>query len=129
MTIIALTSCKTIQAKPPRPALLEHSSPEIRIVLEQAVGSLMNSQPIKLADNVFTQKSTIIVESLQAKDSRGNMLDGREIRRADTVSLLVEDGKCYVRHDQSGHITLLINISCKPKLQSSKITDRFKPTY
>jgi hypothetical protein len=97
------------------PALLEHSSSEIRIVLEQAIGNLINSPPIKLADNVFTNKSTVIVEPRQPKDSRGNLLDGWEIRPADIFSLLTEDGKCYIKHDQSRRVNLLDNISCKAK--------------
>ena len=55
MATIMFTNCKTIQAHESRPALLEYSSPEIRSILEQAIGSLINSHPIKLADNVFTQ--------------------------------------------------------------------------
>ncbi|MGY8863146.1 MAG: hypothetical protein ACKVJ2_10990, partial [Pseudomonadales bacterium] len=60
-----------------------------------------------------TQKNTIIIEPNQPKDSRGTLLDGREIRQADTVSLLTKNGKCYLKHDQSGNIKLLENINCK----------------
>jgi hypothetical protein len=114
MTIIVLSSCKTLQVEPPRPALLEHSSPETRIVLEQAIGSLLNSQPIKLADNVFTQKNTVIVERSQPSNNQRILLDGRDIRPADTFSLLIKNSQCYLQHNQSGQIKVMGLLNCTP---------------
>jgi hypothetical protein len=108
-----LSSCKTTQAEPSAPALLVLSSSETRIILEQAIGDLMNSQAVKLADNVFIQKSTVIIDRRYPYDSRGNLLDGREVRQADTVTLLTEDAKCYVRHNQSGNIKLVESLRCQ----------------
>lgn len=95
------------------PALLKSPSADNRLLLESAIGDLLNSQPIKLADNVFTLKSTIIIEPKQSMDNRGNLLDGREIRQADTFTLLFEDDKCYLKHDQSEQTKLLVDIRCK----------------
>ena len=110
-----LSNCKATQAEALVPALLGHVSPKTRTILEQAIGNLLNSQAIKLADNVFTKKSTVIIDRHQPKDSRGNLLDGREMRQADTVSLFTGDGACYVKHDQSGNIALINSINCKAK--------------
>lgn len=104
----------TEQTKPVE-ALLEQPSAKSRRILEDAIGNLLNSQPVKLADSVFTVKSSIIIEATQPKDSHGNLLDGRENRQADTFSLLTENEKCYLKHDQSGHIKLLTDINCKAK--------------
>jgi hypothetical protein len=111
--LLILSSCLTTEPLHPVEALLEQPSAQSRLILEKAIGDLLNSQPVKLADNVFTQKSTVIIESNQPKDNQGRLLDGRETRQADTFSLLTEDAKCYVKHEQSGHIILLVNISCK----------------
>jgi hypothetical protein len=113
--LIIMSSCLTTLAEHPVAALLEQPSIPSSLILEKAIGKLLNSQPLKLADNVFTIESTVIIESNQPKDNQGRLLDGREFRQADTFSLLTEDGKCYVRHEQSGHIILLGNISCKGK--------------
>jgi hypothetical protein len=99
----------------PVEAILDESSLQSRHILEKAIGNLLNSQPIKLADNVFTSKSTVIIESNLPKDNQGRVMDGREIRLADTFSLLTADEKCYLKHVQSEQITLLNNISCKAK--------------
>lgn len=110
-----LSSCLATQPVHPVEALLEQPSAESRLILENAIGNLLNSQPIKLADTVFTIKSSVIIERSQPRDSRGNLLDGRETRPVDTVSLFTEDGKCYLKHDQSGFVKLINNISCKAK--------------
>jgi hypothetical protein len=115
MLLLMLSSCLTTQPSQPLEALLEHPSSESRLILEKSIGDLLNSQPVKLADSVFTKNSTVIIESRQPKNGSGNLLDGREIRQADTFVLLTEDGKCYLKHDQSGHTTLLEDISCKAK--------------
>jgi hypothetical protein len=107
---LVLSSCSATQ---PLPALLEQPSVKTRVLLENAVGDLFNSQPIKLTDNAFLEKSIIIIEHSKPKDNQGNLLDGREIREADTVSLLILNGECYVRHNQNWHIKLVPNVSCK----------------
>ena len=110
-----LSSCLATQLSQPAPALIESPSADTRLLLESNIGQLLNSQPIKLSNNVFVQKSTVIIDRHQPKDSRGNLLDGREVRQADTVSLLIEDGKCYLKHEQSGNIRLVEGINCKAK--------------
>ena len=115
ITTCILSSCLATQVSQPVPAMLDQPSSDTRLLLESAIGDLLKSQPIKLSDNVFLQKSTVIIGRSQPKDGRGNLLNGREIRKADTVSLLTEDGKCYLKHDQSGQITVVGNISCKAK--------------
>ena len=114
---IPIILCSCLATKPSRPvdALIEQPSVQSRLILEKAIGNLLNSQPVKLADNIFTVKSTVIIEYNQSKDSQGRLLDGREIRQAETFSLLTEDGKCYVKHEKNGHIILLDKISCKEK--------------
>lgn len=112
---IILSSCLSTQPLHPVEALLEQPSPQSRRILENAIGNLLNSQPVKLADNAFTLKSTVIIESNHPKDSQGNLLDGRDTRQADTFSLLIEDEECYLKHEQSGQIKQLSNIYCKAK--------------
>lgn len=115
-TSIVLTAClvfSSCSVTQPLPALLEQPSVDSRLSLETAVGDLFNSQPITLASDVFQNKSIVIIEPRQPKGNRGNLLDGRETREADTVSLLIVNRDCYVRHNQSGEIKLVPNISCK----------------
>ena len=114
MATIMLTNCKTTQAQESLPALLEYSSPEIRIALEQAIGSLMDSQPVKLADNIFTQNNTVIVERSQPSSNQRILLYGRDTKPADTFSLLMKNSQCYLQHNQSGRIKVMSHLTCKP---------------
>ena len=113
ITPFILSSCLATQSLPLVEALLEHPSAESRLILESAIGDLLNSQPIKLADNIFLDKSTVIIGYQQLVNNRDNLLDGREIRQADSVSLLTRSGKCYLKHNQSENIKLIENISCR----------------
>jgi hypothetical protein len=113
--LFILSSCLTTQPIHPVAALLEQPSTQSRLVLENAIGKLLNSHPIKLADNAFTLKSVVIIEPNQPQDSQGNLLDGRDTRQAETFSLLIADEECYLKHEQSGQIKQLSNIHCKAK--------------
>lgn len=108
-----LVGCNMMQSQHFVTALLEKPSPATRVILERAAGNLLNSQTIKLADSAFTESATIIVEAIQVQNSQGQLLNGREIRAAITLSLLSNDKKCYLRHDQSGQIEYLGQIKCK----------------
>jgi uncharacterized protein YrrD len=112
-TFFILSSCSATQPSPLVEALLEQPSVNSRLILESAIGELLNSQPIKLADNVFLEKSTVIIGYQQSRNSRNNLLNGREIRQADSVSLLTKSGKCYLKHNRSEDIKLIGNISCR----------------
>ena len=113
LTPFILNSCSAVQLLPLEEALLVQPSAENRLILEIAVGDLLNSQPIKLADNVFLEKSTVIIEHHQPRNGRGSLLDGREMRQADTVSLLTKNGKCYVKHHKTENIKFVNNVSCR----------------
>ena len=115
ITTSILSGCLATQPSQPVAALLEQSSAENRILLERAIGDFLNSDPIKLADNIFSQESTVVVDRSPSTNSRGNLLDGREMQAADSFSLLTENGLCYLKHDQSENIKLLDNIRCTSK--------------
>ncbi len=61
ITPFILNSCSAVQLLPLEEALLEQPSAENHLILESAVGDLLNSQPVKLADNVFLEKSTVSI--------------------------------------------------------------------
>lgn len=110
---LMLSSCLVTHALQPIPALLEHPSAETRRILERAIGSLLNSQPVKLADNVFSQNSTVMIERNRATNNRINPLGAKDVKPANTFLLFIKDKKCYLRHEQIGSTQLLGNISCK----------------
>lgn len=97
-TLFILSSCLVTQSSQPVPALLEQPSAETRLILEKAIGYLLNSQPVKLANKVFTTKDTVIIEGHQLKDNYRNPRIGRKMHQADTVSLFIEGEKCYLKH-------------------------------
>lgn len=116
LTIYTFSSCSATQLEQaPVPALLERQSTESRVAIEKTLGVLMNSKPVKLASHAFVDKSTVIIDRNQSVGNQGSLLNGREIRPADTFTLLINDGLCYLKHSQSGNIQLIQFIKCKVK--------------
>lgn len=111
--LLMLSGCNATVAKNALPAVLNTSSSETVEAIQQAITSLTGMKNIKLADNVFSQKSTLIVERALHTDNQGRLLNGRSVEPADTFSLLVESGRCYLRHNQSDKIIELALVKCK----------------
>lgn len=109
--LLTLNGCHSIHAQQSVEALLISSSPSTREVLEQKIGDFFNSQPVKLADNVFTVSSTVLIES--TNNSGARISNKRGLGQVDSFTLLLQDEQCMLRHDQSKHLLKLSNISCK----------------
>lgn len=116
LVVCTFSACNSRQDKQALvPALLTSQSPQDRVLIEKAIGTLMSSRPVKLAAHVFVNKSTVIIGPKQSTDNHGNLLNGRETRPVDTFTLLVKDELCYLRHNQSGNTQLVQSIKCKAK--------------
>ncbi|WP_299080315.1 hypothetical protein [uncultured Paraglaciecola sp.] len=110
-TAISLQGCMASQTPDYLPALLVQPNANTRIILETAIGQLLNSQPIKLANSVFTKQHTIMIERQQTIN--GDISMGRGVDFADSVSLLTKSGKCYLQHVQSKRIEQVKGIGCQ----------------
>lgn len=108
---MTLISCLSVSSQQPVPALLDRPSPETRKALEKAIGSLINSDPIKLSDKAFTKKNTLIIDQINSHLNQ-SLLNGRELRKADSFSLLKEKDQCIVRHNQTNKIIFVDKINC-----------------
>ncbi|MFT2091763.1 hypothetical protein [Paraglaciecola sp. 2405UD69-4] len=97
-------------------ALLITPSIESRHYIEQIIGNLRNSQAVKLADNVFTKKSTITIARKQAWSDTHVLLNERDISVPETFTLLIHNQKCYIRHNQTEIVRLLSRIKCKENI-------------
>lgn len=112
---MVLGGCMSTQASYAKPAMLASPSAQSARIIQNAIASLTHGQKIKLADNVFGDKSTIIVERARQNDDRGNPLDGRDNNApADTFTLLKTADGCVLRHDQTGKQMVLSHLKCKP---------------
>jgi len=113
LSILVLVGCKSTQAQQPEPALLDAQSTKTREALEQTIGDLLNSQPVKLADNVFTIRSTVVIERLSSRDNQGIFLNERDLKSAESFTLLIKGKNCLLQHDQTKKMIKLGEIECR----------------
>jgi len=110
-TLLGLSGCHSLQAQQSVEALLEASSTTSRETLEKRIGNFYSSQPVKLADDVFTVSSTVFIERAKGNDSLP--IIQRELPPVDSFTLLLQNNQCVLRHDQSKTILPLATIACK----------------
>ena len=108
---IGSSACHSTQSKTSIKALLASPSATVRENLEKSIGDFFNSQPVKLADRVFTTNSTVLVERYQG--DKAIPTTQRGLAPVDSFTLLLENNRCVLRHDQSQTLILLPKINCK----------------
>lgn len=121
--LVVFVGCQITQAQQPVDALLETQSTKTRVVLEQAVGNLLNSQPVKLADDVFTLSSTVIIERSHPKDGFDRLIDERDLRPIDSFTLLLQSNECLLKHDQTKVVIQLLDIECIASKSENEVVD------
>lgn len=93
-------------------ALLEQPSVESRQAIEVLIGEMLKGRPIKLADTVFSRKSSLTVERRQSAPNSNKVLNGRETPAIDSFTLFLNNGQCMIRHNQTGQNRFLENVKC-----------------
>ena len=109
---VAIFGCTTSKPQPTKPALLKSPSVQTRITLETAIGKLLNSKKVKLADTAFTQSSTVMIEQSQHTNNQGRLLESHNSRPIDSFILLFKANTCTLKHQQSLKELTLSNIEC-----------------
>lgn len=112
LVFLGLAGCQTTQAKPSVAAILETQSTNNLVALEQAIGELLNSKPVKLADDAFTLGSSVIIERSLGIDSVGRFVNDRNLKAIDSFTLLLQSNTCSLKHDQSNKIIRLEEVKC-----------------
>jgi len=123
LALVVLVGCQITQAQQPVNALLETQSTKTRVLLEQAIGNLLNSQPVKLADDVFTLSSTVIIERSHSIDGFGRLIDERDLKPIDSFTLLLQSNKCLLKHEQTNVVIQLLDIECIASKSENEAVD------
>lgn len=110
-TLMLLSGCNATQEQQGLQALLASPNTSTREVLEQHIGNFFNSQPVKLADNVFTSSSTVLIEREHISGARPSTPSG--LGQVDSFTLILIDNRCLLEHDQSKKRIELPTINCK----------------
>jgi hypothetical protein len=109
---LLLLGCTAHSNSSPLPALIAQPNSETTTLVTQAVNQLLGSTNTLLADKVFVTSSQLIIERKAHHDGRGNLLNGRVLDAATTFSLLMQQGQCLIRHNQTQQVIYLKTTNC-----------------
>ncbi|MGS2721460.1 hypothetical protein [Paraglaciecola aestuariivivens] len=107
MAAMLTSACQTNSSSAAQAAIVANPSAQSRLILQQGLGELFNSAPIQIADSAFTVNSSILIERANRQEREMG------IKPVDSISLLIKQGQCWLRHDQSNKMLLLAELECK----------------
>lgn len=113
LTLAALPAGNASPADWGAPAIITHPTAASRADLERAVSQAFHGAFVRLADDALTRNNLLIVGRAQARDERGQPLNGRELGRPQHFRLLRRNSQCVLLHVETGHATLLAHTSCR----------------
>lgn len=111
--ITLITGCQQTVAEPVAAKLTNPSAATLQ-ELQQHIQQLIGGEPVKLADNVFTESSKLYIEQQVLLDDRGLPLMGRHQQPVKIFSLLTDGSLCLLRHDASEQVVILQQVQCTP---------------
>jgi len=111
--ITLLAGCQQTAAEPVAARLINPSAATLQ-ELQQDIQQLIGGEPVKLADNVFTESSKLYIEQQVLLDDRGLPLMGRHQQPVKIFSLLTDGSQCLLRHDASEQVVILQQVQCTP---------------
>ena len=110
--VSVLASCKMTQAEP-QPARLTNMNPAVKAELQQAIVELIGGQPVKLADNAFTNSHQLFIEQAILRDPQGRPIMGRHQQPAILLELQRANDQCLLSHPASGRSVVLSMSNCQ----------------
>ncbi|WP_211183725.1 hypothetical protein [Pseudoalteromonas arctica] len=112
MVALLLYGCATGETATPK---LQHAlltKPQSDLIA-QGIARLMRSDNIAVAEDVFMQRSLMVVDNVTKTDELGNPIMGKQLNMPDRYELLIKNDLCFVRHLDSKATEPLPNVQCK----------------
>ncbi|MBE0457811.1 hypothetical protein NDQ71_10495 [Pseudoalteromonas sp. KG3] len=109
---LLLYGCTTAETATPK---LQHAlltKPQSELIA-QGIARLMRSENIAVADDVFMQRSLMVVDNVTKTDALGNPIMGKQLNMPDRYELLIKNDLCFVRHLDSKATEPLPDVKCK----------------
>ncbi|WP_105199433.1 hypothetical protein [Pseudoalteromonas sp. T1lg10] len=111
LTLATSSGCNsTVNQDDLRPALLsEPNQQEVATLVAQA----LNIKEVKVREDVFMQKSSLVLESPPFSDAQGNPLIGKQLEMPQRFMLLTDGQLCYLQHLNSEQILPAPTLTCR----------------
>ncbi len=110
---LALTACSSLAQNGYKSAVLIEMTPEIKLEIEQIITAASNGSKARLADNVFMNQSTLLMEKNRPHNSNINIM--RIYNEPDIYELIISDnGQCFISHTETKLQWFLFKAKCQP---------------
>lgn len=113
LALIGLPACQAWPLQPGTPAIVTHPTAASRADLELAISQALGGGPVRLAADVLTRDSLVVVGRAQARDIRGLPLNGRQLGRPQHFQLLRRGSQCTLLHVETGKSRVLAHTTCR----------------
>jgi hypothetical protein len=116
--LLSTTACRTpgaAHADPEAPAVIVNPTVQSRAALVQAITDALDGVSVTLADDAFTNASTLTLERTARRDENGVRLQGRELGTPERFRLVKMAGQCVLIHERSGRRLVLTSTECIPR--------------
>ncbi|WP_087505977.1 hypothetical protein [Neiella marina] len=114
-SLVALAGClsTSADANEPMPALVEMNS-ATKQTLERAASELLFGRQLSFSSSAFTTNSKVLIDKKQARDSQGQLLNGRELQ-AEVIAFTLwkQNQQCWLQRDDTEARVVLNGVSCK----------------
>ena len=108
-----LTGCSSLTQDRYKSAVLIEITPEIKLEIEQIITAASNGSKARLADNVFMNQSTLLMEKNRPHNSNINIM--RIYNEPDIYELIISDnGQCFISHTETKLQWFLFKAKCQP---------------
>ena len=109
-----LTGCSSLTQDRYKSAVLIEITPEIKLEIEQIITAASNGSKARLADNIFTNQSTLSIEKNRPHNSNINIK--RIYNEPDIYELIISDnGQCFISHIETKLQCCLLYTSPSPR--------------
>lgn len=112
ISLSVLAACKQNSLQHTVPALMIEATPAALQELQMRVAEALGGGNVLLADDVFTQRSELVVERRPKSDPQGNRLPGRIIAEPEQFRLALRDDRCILLHINSDRQWILTHARC-----------------
>ena len=108
-----LAGCSAPPPQPDVPALRTSDSQASHRELEQVVSSALNGVDVTLADDVLMQDSFLTLERRRQQRIGSPPEPGRDYGRPHRFQLVLDGGRCFLVHDETGLRWMLRETTCE----------------
>ena len=97
----AVSACATPAPEPEQAAVIVRPTAQSRAALQSAVSRALHRDSVRLADDVLTTGSILLIEPVRPRDAAGLPLQGRETRAPEKFRLVKSGRSCILIHERT----------------------------